>query len=382
MYRAVRKRRQEIAEKAREEQTHWEDAIYLFNQRFIVPFTLEAKNKAEVMLGDEDMLDLSYTYNDGNEETPVERTHLLESLSQGEKKALYILNVIFEIEVRRQTGQQTLFVVDDIADSFDYKNKYAIIQYLQDISDNSPFKLIIMTHNFDFFRTLESRLVNYKKCLTATKNEAVTTLDQAEGIRNPFIRDWKRHFFSDGKKRIASISFLRNLLEYTLGSSNEDYNLLSVMLHWHENTESIKQEDLDAVFRRMYECEGQFQNPSEPVFTLIEREAIDCVTKVGEGKLEHKIVLSIAIRLFAEKYMSERIDDSVFFSQMEDNRTRALLKRFEDQFHCEVSAIQTLRNVLLMTPENIHLNAFMYEPIIDLSDVSLKRLFNEVRALT
>jgi len=29
--------------------------------------------------------------------------------------------------------------------------------------------------------------------------------------------------------------------------------------------------------------------------------------------------------------------------------------------------------VVLMTPENIHLNSFMYEPIIDMSDEHLKR---------
>lgn len=77
----------------------------------------------------------------------------MKSLSQGEKKALYILNIIFEIEVRRHARSETLFVVDDIADSFDYKNKYAIIQYLQDVSEDPLFRQIILTHNFDFFRT-------------------------------------------------------------------------------------------------------------------------------------------------------------------------------------------------------------------------------------
>lgn len=97
------------------------------------------------------MLDLGYTFNDATESMPVTRDALLKSLSQGEKKALYILNIIFEIEVRRQAGQETLFVVDDIADSFDYKNKYAIIQYLNDISEGPVFKQVILTHNFYFF---------------------------------------------------------------------------------------------------------------------------------------------------------------------------------------------------------------------------------------
>ena len=43
--------------------------------------------------------------------------------------------------------------------------------------------------------------------------------------------------------------------------------------------------------------------------------------------------------------------------------------------------VKTLRKVVLMTPENIHLNAFMYEPILDMSDDSLKALYSEVRNL-
>jgi hypothetical protein len=31
-----------------------------------------------------------------------------------------------------------------------------------------------------------------------------------------------------------------------------------------------------------------------------------------------------------------------------------------------------------MTPENIHLNSFMYEPILDMSDQHLRKLYTEV----
>ena len=33
--------------------------------------------------------------------------------------------------------ENKLIIFDDIADSFDYKNKYAIIEYLKDIKDES-----------------------------------------------------------------------------------------------------------------------------------------------------------------------------------------------------------------------------------------------------
>lgn len=37
--------------------------------------------------------------------------------------------------------------------------------------------------------------------------------------------------------------------------------------------------------------------------------------------------------------------------------------------------------VVLMTPENIHLNSFMYEPILDMSDEHLRRIYEQVKAL-
>ena len=34
-----------------------------------------------------------------------------------------------------------------------------------------------------------------------------------------------------------------------------------------------------------------------------------------------------------------------------------------------------------MTPENIHVNSFMYEPIIDMSDVALREFYTQVKSL-
>lgn len=43
--------------------------------------------------------------------------------------------------------------------------------------------------------------------------------------------------------------------------------------------------------------------------------------------------------------------------------------------------IETLQGVVLITPESIHLNSFMYEPILDMSDARLKALYHEVKNL-
>ena len=72
-----------------------------------------------------------------NAQQPMDLT---DGLSTGEKEGTYILNILFEMEERKQTKRDTLFVFDDIADSFDYQNKYAIVQYLKEISRGAVFQ--------------------------------------------------------------------------------------------------------------------------------------------------------------------------------------------------------------------------------------------------
>jgi hypothetical protein len=143
-YRDAKKRKEEIEKKAGKQRTQWEKVIAIFNDRFFVPFELTAKNKVEVILGQEPILSLGFTFEDGPDKVKVEKDALMQVLSTGEKRAFYVLNIIFEVEARKKAEQKTVFVVDDIADSFDYKNKYAIIQYLQDISETPYFYQIIL----------------------------------------------------------------------------------------------------------------------------------------------------------------------------------------------------------------------------------------------
>jgi hypothetical protein len=380
-FQAVEKRKKEIELEASKQRTQWEKVIDIFNDRFFVPFKLFPKNRISVMLGEEPMLSLAFTFEDGAENVPVEKATLMQALSTGEKKALYVLNIIFEVEVRKKAQQETLFVVDDIADSFDYKNKYAIIQYLQEIAHEPNFFQIIMTHNFDFFRTISSRFVSYPHCLMAFKDSGGLTLNQAAGIKNIFINDWKGNFFSDSKKRIASIPFIRNLIEYTKGEDAAEYGKLTSLLHWKADTATITQRELDSVFNTLFNTQGRAADEDGMVADAIVREAKDCLTARDGLNFENKIVLAVAIRLAAERFMVERIDDSIFSASIRSNQTQKLLVKFKSVFPMEGASIAALDRVILMTPENIHLNSFMYEPILDMCDEHLRKLYGDVVAL-
>ena len=380
-FQAAEKRKKEIEAAAAQQRTQWESVIQIFNDRFFVPFKLTAKNRTAVILGQEPLLTLGFTFEDAVDTAPVERTALLQVLSTGEKKALYVLNIIFEIEARKKAQQQTVFVVDDIADSFDYKNKYAIVEYLKEISEEPCFYQLILTHNFDFFRTINSRFVSYANCLMAFKTANGLTLEKAAGIKNVFVNDWKPNFFTDSMKKIASIPFIRNIIEYTKGDKDQDFLKLTSLLHWKSDSASFTLGNLDTIFNSVFGGAGSSADPDKLVMDIIKQKAEECL-KVGEGiNFENKIVLSIAIRIAAEQFMIRKINDANFVSNIDTKQTFKLFAKFKKLFSGDTSAIEVLQRVILMTPESIHLNSFMYEPILDMSDEHLKRLYQAVVAL-
>lgn len=380
-FRGAAERRKAIQAAAEEQRGQWEDVIDMFNDRFFVPFTLTAKNRTSVVLGLEPVAKLGFEFKDGADRVTVERDSLLEVLSTGEKKALYILNVLFEVERRKNSSDETLFIVDDIADSFDYKNKYAIIQYLKDISEIENFRLVVLTHNFDFYRTLESRFIPRKQCLMAQRSDEGVALVEAVGIRNPFIKLFKPSFFNDPVKRIAAVPFMRNLIEYTKGDDDPGYTQLTSLLHWKPETAVVTQGDLDEIFHSLFGGTDAWPDPSSSVVEMVEQEADRCSGVAASMDMANKITLSIAIRLAAERYMIAEIADDNFINGLQSNQTSRLFSRFKGEFPARTAIIRTLDAVVLMTPEHIHVNSFMYEPILDMSEEHLSRLLSEVRAL-
>jgi hypothetical protein len=375
-------RERAIEAEAAKQRTQWEAVIQIFNERFFVPFTLTAKNRTAVLLGYAPIIDLGFTYHDGADQVEVDKAALLKALSTGERRAFYILNVLFEIEARKKAKQETLMVIDDIADSFDYQNKYAIIQYLKEISEDPLFKQIIMTHNFDFFRTINSRfVVGYSHCLMATRSASGISIDKATGIRNVFVNDWKEKFFTDPKKKIASIPFMRNLIEFTRGETDATFLKLTSLVHWKADSDGITESQLDEIYNQMFTPAGASANSAKRVVDIIHEQAALCMSGGAGVNLENRIVLAIAIRIGAERFMAERINDRAFVAGITANQTPILLDKFRELLPGDTETIRILGKVVLMTPENIHLNSFMYEPIVDMSDDHLRRLYADVLKL-
>lgn len=372
-----------LVERAKAEKTDWEEVIRIFNTRFShLPFQLQIKNREDVILKGS-IESIEFIFRDSPAETAsLDRDTLLKVLSTGEKRALYILNIIFEVEARRKAQENVLFIVDDIADSFDYKNKYAIIEYLKYMSEIECFRMIILTHNFDFFRTIESRKVSaYSQCLISIKNDTGVKLLRMEGLKNPFIKDWKNNL-NDKKKLVASIPFVRNLIEYKEGESHEDYLTLTSVLHMKDATDNITLQKIGEIFSRtVSNINFPTQDSTKKISDFIFEAADECLNADEGVNLENKIVLSIAIRLKAEIFMKSKITDQDVLNGLEtsSNQTWNLIKSYEEEFNNETTNIEILKRVNLITPENIHVNSFMYEPILDMGDGELRQLFADVK---
>jgi hypothetical protein len=379
-YRTSKATIEEAIEQAKSERTEWEAVVDAFNKRFTVPFKISVANQDDVILKGSQP-SISFRFNDGDGEGDVARDSLLKVLSQGERRALYILNILFEIETRRKQGAVTILVVDDIADSFDYKNKYAIIEYLKDISASGQFLCLFLSHNFDFYRSISGRLGLRRECkLYAAKTGRKLTLVQEKYQKNPF-NHWRDNLTTNAFC-ISAIPFVRNLAEYC--GLDAEFLKLTSLLHVKGDTDTMTLDELCTIYKKILADKQQLAlNPqAKLVIEMINEEAEAIFNAQDEAvELEGKIVLSIAIRLLAERHMIKTINNAAFVAAIADNQTIRLLKEYKRSGVGRPEDILVLEQVNLMTPENIHLNSFMYEPILDLGIGHLKALYSEVKAL-
>ena len=372
-----------IVEKAKKESTKWADVIHIFNERFSVPFVVRIDNQEDVILKKETpTIDFNFleNLNDRNSAaTKVEEDDLIKVLSNGEQRALYLLNIIFEVEARKESGQQTLFIVDDIADSFDYKNKYAIVEYLKEMGEEPLFQKILLSHNFDFYRTVcgRLRLRRENRMHVSKENGAIHFQKEIYQKSDPFS-DWRNNLKNDSKL-IASIPFLRNLAGFS--GDHDSYKKLTSLLHIKDDTDKFKVSDLEDLIKKILHDQKTLtlDNPEAIVKNLAYEVAENFSQETSEtSSLEKKVAISIAIRLKAEEFMIAKINDDAFWRRITSYQTTTLIQRFKENYPGERENIQLLDQVNLMTPENIHLNSFMYEPILDMSSQHLKTLFKKI----
>lgn len=374
---------------ANSNKTLWQSTIKEFNNRFQTPYKLQIQNQANVILKNE-IPQVMFVYEDADRKINKTHAEMMKILSMGERRALYLLNVLFDIRtVINETQikkQHTLVILDDIADSFDYKNKYSIIEYINDISDNQYIDILLLTHNFDFYRTVRNRIgiKSINSFIVQRHNSDEIKMSTFGYTKDVFqakvvslLRSGKLDTIEKKKWLVAGIPFLRNISEYL--NKEEDRDTLTKFLHIKEGTEDYQLEDLWVIYQNIIACKPLTGiDPETNVINLIFELANNIACEKSElVNLENKIVMSIAIRLKCEQVMIKIAKiKSVTLNESTSNQTRHWFNALNSHVTDEESLI--FERVLMTTSENIHINAFMYEPIIDISDWHLKNIYENL----
>jgi len=375
-----------IVEEAKRESELWKQIIKKFNDRFYVPFEVLLTNHDDIVLKKQ-TASLEFQYSDGTEPISVnkKKEELLSVLSRGERRAYFILQFLFEIESRKNSPVPQLLVFDDVADSFDYKNKYAIIEYIRDLKESDEFNILLLTHNFDFYRTVIARLYLYTPSpafYLATKNDKkqirLTEGFNSKNVFEDFLRE-----IGTPKAFLSCIPFVRNLIEFSDKKRCDDYKMLTSTLHLNDQSYAIKARDILAIYK------NRLKDLDELVIEFEDRDIIGFIQEIAKGILEedeldevslyNKIIIAMAIRISAERYLIDKLPN--YTARNHPNPTIYLYDNYKKN-NPDSTNLEVLDRVNLMTPENIHINAFMYEPLVDMSIYHLKSLYEDLLSIS
>jgi hypothetical protein len=121
-----------------------------------------------------------------------------------------------------------------------------------------------------------------------------------------------------------------------------------------------------------------FAGTDDEYYSTIQRIASNTVAvDTDEVSLENKLLVSIATRLATEKFLKRKLtENGQPCADSQSNQTREWFDLARPYLSPEEQGI--IEEVNLITPENIHLNSFMFEPLIDISDWTLKELYLKV----
>lgn len=348
---------------ARDKQTNFERAIEIYKNRFHPIFDIKIVNKAESMLGIKTPT-ITF-YHNRYCEIPVSETKLSQILSSGEKTTLNILKFIVEYENCKK--YHPFIILDDIVETFDYSNRYAFMEYINDLV-NLDVPTIVMTHNFEFYRTVSKRIPKLRKSVASANSNGVVDIQTNNRINKNMENVLKCSNIYDF---FCAIPYLREIKTILL----EDTKTLDSCLHYKENTSKLQIKDI------------LLQFPSNAIKSLkidendiyMEKlfEIADNLSGFDDFDIVKKTILSLSCRLLIERKIIA--NNFNLLTNINTNQTAQLLDLYGEKLFPNVK--KYLVAVQLSTPEFIHANAFMYEPLIDINGKYLFELYNQIKKI-
>lgn len=349
----------EILSQVKDKKSYFEEAIDIYKKRFHPVFDIDLVNRQESMLG----LEVPYIVfkHKSNPTYELDEDKLYDILSSGEKTTLNIIKFIVEYISNQKNNP--IIILDDIVETFDYSNRYAFIEYINDMVSKSV-TLIVLTHNFEFYKTLSSR-VRLRKLVASVDKKGVVYIQKNKNISKNMenILD-----ISNEEMLYFAIPYLREAKTIL----QEDTSLLTSCLHYKANTKSIRIKDILSFFPKK-----NLVIDEDKLYLDGLKEQVNKMKDFDEYDIAKKTILSICCRVFLEEKI---IDNNINITEgINCNQFAYLKERYKDELNDDV--VQLMDKVQLATPEFIHGNVFMYEPLVDIDGKYLKEIYKEVIAL-
>lgn len=348
---------------AQDKQTNFERAIEIYKNRFHPIFDIKIVNKAESMLGIKTPT-ITF-YHNRYCEIPVSETKLSQILSSGEKTTLNILKFIVEYENCKK--YHPFIILDDIVETFDYSNRYAFMEYINDLV-NLEVPTIVMTHNFEFYRTVSKRIPKLRKSVASANSNGIVDIRTNNRINKNMENILK---CSNVYDFFCAIPYLREIKTILL----DDTKTLDSCLHYKENTSKLQIKDILLHFPRNAIKNLKIDGSDIYIEKLF--EISDNLSGFDDFDIVKKTILSLSCRLLIERKIIA--NNFNLLSDINTNQTAQLLDLYGEKLFPDVK--KYLEAVQLSTPEFIHANAFMYEPLIDINGKYLLELYNEIKKI-
>lgn len=340
--------------------TKFEKAIEIYKERFHPIFDIKIINKEESLLGLE-VPSISF-YHNRLEKEQIEEKELNEILSSGEKTTLNILKFIVEYESCKR--KNPFVVLDDIVETFDYSNRYAFIEYINDLV-NLDVPIIVLTHNFEFFNNVGKRIKKLRKSTAISTKDGIVDIQINKRISKSMEDILKCNSIEEFYSAIPYLREAKIIL-------NEDTNRLNACLHYKKDTQNVKNSDILKLFP--IDFVKSLTIDKEKYFLEQLHEIASDIKNFDNFDLTKKTLLAIACRVSIEQKIIK--NDFSLIENVKENQTAYILDKFGSKLTEHTKSC--LEEVQLSTPEFIHGNAFMYEPLIDIDGEYLVKLYKKI----
>lgn len=321
-----------------------------------------------------------------NNDINIDDKNIDDTLSEAEKRCLYIFDILFKIEKIKthENKDNIVLLFDDIIDSFDLKNKHGIIYYLKKI-ENSGLKALILTHDFSFFKLLNTKLFK--------KNSYIMNSNKGIIYLNPY-KDFKsfKDYLIDKYKETNDIKYILGLIPVTREHSENSTNVnlfthcLHIKRYKQPYTNQIKLTDIIQKLNitTVIQSNPKDQIYLESLYSVCDSITYDKVYATNHLLEEHldKTCLAIGIRLILETKIIDwvntnypnNVDDII---KIKRNQTKHLLILYNKliNFKSELVFYEILSSDL------IHSSGLNYEATFGYSLNYFKNAYESIKTL-